>query len=96
MFNLLIEFAAHHKIAPDNKSSKESIVEAIIAKERLTTEAYILESNNTIFAKLDKLIAQVSPLLVASRSSYNQNIKCFEICMLANLYNMKIKSVLRF
>jgi hypothetical protein len=47
LFKFFIEYAAHHKIAPDNKSSKESIVEAIMANDILVTEAYILEINKT-------------------------------------------------
>ncbi len=40
----------NHKISPDNKSSSESNVEAIIAIEALTIDAYTLAMNKIMFA----------------------------------------------
>lgn len=38
-FDVFFEKAVNHKIKPDNKSSRESKVEAIIAREPLLIEA---------------------------------------------------------
>lgn len=49
-----MEYAVHHNITPDNRSNKESIVEAIMANDLLTMEAYTFEINNTMFAAFDR------------------------------------------
>jgi hypothetical protein len=68
-FGVCIEKAVNHKINPDNKSSRESSVEAIIAREPLLTEAYTLAAKRTMFAMLDNLMANVSLRAIFSRSS---------------------------
>lgn len=70
-----MEYAVHHNITPDNRSNKESIVEAIMANDLLTMEAYTFEINITMFAAFDRWIAQLSPHFWALRSSW---FKCIE------------------
>lgn len=70
-----MEYTVHHNITPDNKSNKESIVDAMMANDLLTMEAYTFEINNTTFAAFDRWIAQLSPHFSALRSSW---FKCIE------------------
>ena len=68
-FGVCIEKAVNHKINPDNKSRRESKVDAIIESEPLLTEAYTFAAKRTIFAMLDSRMANVSLLATFSRSS---------------------------
>ena len=69
LFKFFMEYTVHHNITPDNRSNKESIVDAMMANDLLTMEAYTFEINNTTFAAFDRWIAQLSPHFSALRSS---------------------------
>jgi hypothetical protein len=68
-FDVCIEKAVNHKINPDNRSRRESRVEAIIAREPLLTETYTFAAKRAMFAMLDSRMANVSLLATLSRSS---------------------------
>jgi len=55
---------------PDSKSSKESKVEAMMAKEPLLIHAYTLAAKITKFAIFEIWMANLSPRFMVSRSSY--------------------------
>jgi hypothetical protein len=67
-----MEIDVNQRMKPESKFSKESRVEAIIAREPLLTQAYTLAANMTMFIIFDIWMANFSPFLMLSRSSCNK------------------------
>jgi len=67
---LRIEIDVNQRMKPDSKSSKESKVEAMMAKEPLLIQAYTLAAKMTKLATFEIWMANLSPRLMESRSSY--------------------------
>jgi hypothetical protein len=68
-FGVCMEKAVNHNMNPKSKSSRESKVEAIIAREPLLTEAQTFAAKRTMFRMLDNRMANVSLWATLSRSS---------------------------
>jgi len=52
-FGFLIALAVNQSINPDKRSNSESRVDAITARDLLSTEAYTFAVNSTMFPMLD-------------------------------------------
>jgi hypothetical protein len=69
-----MDIAVNQRMKPESKSSNESKVEAMMAKEPLITQAYTLAAKMTKLATFEIWMANLSPRFVLSRSSCNTQV----------------------